>query len=348
MQLKNRIATFCDLGRNLESFIKNYSTNELSPEQKNLLHAIQKAYAQNPWFTEENILFTLSEWVQALNSKNIELWLKKYDFKPKNQRIGIVAAGNIPMVGFHDLLCVLLAGERAQIKLSSKDWALMQYMIDFLRINSKDLHQAIEVVENLHNYDAVIATGSDNTARYFEAYFKNKPHIIRRNRTSIAVLTGEETEAQLELLCHDMLRYFGLGCRNVTKLYIPENYDLNLIFKALYGWRDIINHHKYANNYDYNRAILMMKQIPIMDNGFVLLEENDALFSPIGVVYYEKYRSQEDLNQALPLLEDKIQCLVSENFNSILKTTPLGQAQRPKLWDYADGIDTMEWIMSLK
>ncbi|MGV4460274.1 acyl-CoA reductase [Ornithobacterium rhinotracheale] len=348
MQLKNRVATFCDLGRNLESFIKNHSKNEFSPEQEKLALAIRKASVQNPWFTEENMLFTLSEWAQALSPENIEKWLKNYDFSPKGLTIGIVAAGNIPMVGFHDLLCVLLAGEKAQIKLSSKDQSLMQYMIDFLKTHSEDLNQAIEVVENLHDYDAVIATGSDNTARYFEAYFKDKPHIIRRNRTSVAVLTGDETEEQLRLLCHDMLRYFGLGCRNVTKLYIPENYDLNRIFKALYDWKDIINHHKYANNYDYNRAILMMKQIPIMDNGFVLLEENASLFSPIAVVYYEKYDSDVILNQTLASLQDKTQCLVTENFNTTLTTTPFGQAQRPNLWDYADGIDTMEWIIGLK
>lgn len=348
MQLKNRIATFCDLGRNLESFIKNYSINKITPEQEKLMNSIKEANRQNPWFTVENILFTLKEWEKALTPQKIEKWLENYIFSPRELIIGIVAAGNIPLVGFHDLLCVLLSGERVQIKLSSKDRALMQYMIDFLKTNSEDLNQAIEVVEKLHDYDAVIATGSDNTARYFESYFKDIPHIIRQNRTSVAVLTGEESKDDLKLLCRDMLQYYGLGCRNVTKLYTPEKYDLNHIFEALYDWKDIINHHKYANNYDYNRAILMMKQAPIMDNGFVLLEENSSLFSPISVIYYERYASLEVLNQNLNLLQEKIQCIVSKNFKTNLTTTPLGQAQCPKLWDYADGIDTMEWLIQLK
>lgn len=200
-----------------------------------------------------------------------------------------------------------------------------------------------ESVERLENYDAVIATGSDNTARYFEAYFKKVPNLIRRNRTSVAVLDGSETEKDLEGLAHDMLQYFGLGCRNITKLFLPKGYDIDKIFKALYPWKDIIHHHKYANNYDYFRTIYLMKQLPILENGFVLFKEGENFFSPIATVSYEFYEDKEKLREYLALNEEKIQTIVEKSENGI----PFGHAQQPQLWDYADNVDTLKWLMEL-
>lgn len=347
MHLENRIKTFSLLGLNLESFIKNYNENCLTPAQEEINHILRQAKVKNPWFTIENQLYALAEWSEALKKENLEKWISKYDLSTKNKNIGIVAAGNIPLVGFHDLLSVVLSGNNAIIKLSSNDEILMKYMIHYLYDIAPEFKEIIKITDKLKNYDAVIATGSDNTARYFESYFKDIPHIIRKNRTSVAILTGEETKEDLENLSNDMLRYYGLGCRNVTKLFIPKDYDLNTIFESLFKWKDIINHHKYANNYDYYRTIYLMKQIPIIENGFVLMTEDENLFSPISVIFYERYEELNSLTERLKTIEDKIQCIVSNPINFDLKTINFGEAQSPKLWDYADGIDTINWLNNL-
>ena len=347
MHLENRIRTFSLLGLNLESFIKNYHDDCLTPAQEEIAQTLKLAEIKNAWFTIENQLYALSEWAKALKKENLEQWLSNYNLSTKNKNVGIVAAGNIPLVGFHDLLSVVLSGNNAIIKLSSNDEVLMKYMIHYLYDIAPEFKEIIKITDKLKDYDAVIATGSDNTARYFEAYFKDIPHIIRKNRTSVAVLTGEESPEDLENLSNDMLRYYGLGCRNVTKIYIPKGYDLNTIFEPLFKWKDIINHHKYANNYDYHKAIYLMKQIPITENGFVLMTEDKNLFSPISVIFYEEYDDLNTLVSQLNNLEDKIQCIVSKPINSKLKTVNFGEAQSPKLWDYADGIDTINWLNNI-
>jgi hypothetical protein len=180
----------------------------------------------------------------------------------------------------------------------------------------------------------VIATGSDNTARYFEYYFRTKPHIIRKNRSSIAVLTGNETDDQLIALGKDVFSYFGLGCRNVSKLVVPEGYDFTRPLRLWEVYHDVSNHHKYVNNYDYNKSILLINGTHHFDNGFALLTPNEALVSPISVLYYAT---------SADLASDKIQCIVGSGANYI----PFGTTQEPTLTDYADNVDTLKFLTGL-
>lgn len=344
MQTAKRIESFSVLGNYLESFVNDFDRKDDSEAQEKFNQVLYSSKAKNSWFTIENQLYAIRTWAEALKKENLEKWLEPYaQIESKNKTIGIVAAGNIPMVGFHDILTVLISGNKAQVKLSSKDDILIPYVLDLLFQIEPKFKEQYESVERLENYDAVIATGSDNTARYFEAYFKKVPNLIRRNRTSVAVLDGSETEKDLEGLAHDMLQYFGLGCRNITKLFLPKGYDIDKIFKALYPWKDIIHHHKYANNYDYFRTIYLMKQLPILENGFVLFKEGEDFFSPISTVSYEYYEDKDKLKEHLAQNEEKIQAVVEKSESGI----PFGHAQQPQLWDYADNVDTLKWLMKL-
>lgn len=345
MQTSNRIQAFSDLGHKIGSMIDQYSANHLEQSFEKLSQTLQKSHQQNPWFTIENQLFALKSWAEALTKENLTFWTKNYDLNPMNpMKIGMVAAGNIPMVGFHDILSVLMSGNKVQVKFSSKDELLIPFVLDLLFEIEPNFKNYFESVEKLENYDAVIATGSDNTARYFESYFKHVPNLIRKNRTSVAILEGDETPEELEGLAKDMMQYFGLGCRNVTKVFIPKDYDLDLIFNALFPWKDIIHHHKYANNYDYFRTIYLMKSIPILENGFVLFKQDEGLFSPISTILYEFYEDKEKVLQQLADNENKIQCIVSKDE----KHVDFGKTQEPQLWDYADNVDTLEWLSLLK
>lgn len=345
MQISQRIHAFSVLGSNLESFVNNFDAANSSASQEEFNQKIYQAKARNGWFDIENQLFAISSWAKALTQTNLEKWLSKYEIKDNSQakKIGIITAGNIPMVGFHDILTVMMSGNKAQIKLSSNDSVLIPYVLGFLADIEPQFKNQFEIVEKLQGFDAVIATGSDNTARYFEAYFKDVPHLIRKNRTSIAVLSGNETEAELRGLAQDILQYYGLGCRNVTKLYVPKGYDLDLVFKPIFEWKNVINHHKYANNYDYHKAIYLMKDVDLLENGFLLMKEDEALFSPISTVFYETYEDKNQVLENLKTLEDKIQCIVGHSENQI----PFGKAQAPELWDYADNVDSFDWLVTL-
>ena len=345
MQNSQRIQAFSVLGNNLESFIQDFNNENPSAAQAEFNQKIYLAQSHNAWFDVDNQLFAIDSWAKSLRVDNLNHWLNKYNQPAiKNKKnIGIVTAGNIPMVGFHDILTVILSGNKAQVKLSSHDKILIPYIFDLLIGIEPKFKNQIEFVEKLTNYDAVIATGSDNTARYFENYFQNVPHLIRKNRTSVAVLNGDETQEELQGLAQDMLQYYGMGCRNVTKLYLPYNYDLNQIFKPLFPWKNVINHHKYANNYDYYKAIFLMKNDPIVENGFLLMKEDKGLFSPISTIYYEYYSDESDVLNHLKNVADQIQCVVGNGQNQV----PFGKAQSPELWDYADGVDTMQWLINL-
>jgi hypothetical protein len=258
--------------------------------------------------------------------------------------VALVLAGNIPLVGFHDVLCVLISGHKVMIKLSSKDSVLIPYVLNHLTEIDPGFADKIEYVERLENFDAVIATGSDNSSRYFDFYFGKYPNIIRKNRTSIAVLNGFETEDELKLLGKDVFTYFGLGCRNVSKILAPKGYDFTTILKAWEGYHDISNHHKYRNNYDYQLAIRMVNKEKFFDNGFVILIESEKIVSPIAVLYTEHYDSESHLAEILKAVADKTQCVVG---NKTRKSVKFGQAQLPSLNDYADHIDTMKFLESL-
>jgi hypothetical protein len=255
-------------------------------------------------------------------------------------------AGNIPLVGFHDLLCVLITGHKLIAKLSSQDTVLMKFIGEQLKKINPKFSEQLFFEERLNGVEAVIATGSDNTSRYFEYYFRNIPSIIRKNRTSCAILMGEEPIEELQKLGMDMFSYFGLGCRNVSKIFIPEGYEVSKLLMAWEKYKGVVNHHKYANNYDYQKCLLLMNQTQFYDGGQVLLVESTSLVSPISVVYYEQYKNLEELKGNLQSLEEKIQCIVSAK-GWYPKSIAFGEAQSPQLVDYADNVDTMKFLTGL-
>lgn len=336
MKLEERIKAFNDLGQE----IKNLSIDHFKSLSKKAVH-------QNPWFTNNNVKLALDGICEFLKEDELCKWTSNYNLNPASPKtVGVAMAGNIPLVGFHDYLSILIAGHRLQIKLSSQDDVLLPYLNDLLLTIEPRFADRVGMEERLHDYDAAIATGSDNTGRYFSYYFKHVPHIIRKNRSSCAVLMGEESETELEKLGDDVFSYFGLGCRNVSKIYIPEEYDL---VKPLSVWENFIelaNHNKYANNYNYQRTINLINQKHFYDNGVVLLIESENLVSPISVVFYERYSDQEDLKKRMSKNVDKLQCTVSANawFNGSID---FGKAQLPKVDDYADNVDTLKFLSSL-
>ena len=341
------LKAFDALGRFLTEFCESDALvqNVWHQELKTILG---KAEQQNSWFTQENLRFTLRYWSTVLNKEQIQNWLEKYPEPASNhpKTIAIIMAGNIPLVGFHDFICVILSGNRALAKLSSNDALLLPFLTKFLLHQDPELEDKMAFTqEKLENFDAVIATGSDNTGRYFEYYFSKYPNIIRKNRNSIAVLTGKESPEVLGALGEDIFRYFGLGCRSVSKLMVPKDWDYDAFFNAIYPYRKVIDHHKYANNYDYNKAVFLMSEFKLMDNNFLLLKEDAAFASPIGTLYYEYYDNETALLDRLSTSPEKIQCVVGNS--NLLDTIPFGSTQIPKLDDYADGVDTLAFLMSL-
>jgi len=347
MTLEVRKHAFIQLGIFLNEFI----TEEFSEKNNKLLQELkEKAEASihyNGWFTKENVDFAISQWASALEKENLEKWLEAYPISEKKpKRVAVIMAGNIPLVGFHDFLSVLISGHKILIKQSTNDKQLLPILVEFLIAENAEFKNHIEfTTEKLENYDAVIATGSNNTSRYFEYYFSKVPHIIRKNRNSVAILTGKETEEELKPLGEDIFRYFGLGCRNVSKLYVPEDYDFDTFFKAMYSWNSIIHQHKYANNYDYNKAVYLMSEYKLLDNGFLILKEDNSFSSPIATLYYEKYSSQEELQQILEKEKENLQCVVSQNLKK--DHLAFGKTQHPNLSDYADKVDTLEFLLNL-
>ncbi|WP_053992514.1 acyl-CoA reductase [Mangrovimonas sp. TPBH4] len=352
MNLPERIDAFVKLGDFLSQFAQsdfikkeNIPHNDLFFE--GFKHQINLANEHNGWFTKENIVYALNGWSNSLTKSNIEKWLLKYNFNQESsKKVAIIMAGNIPLVGFHDFVSVLIAGHDVMVKQSSNDKQLLPFLAKYLEFVEPGFKGKISFTEEkLENFDAVIATGSDNTARYFEYYFKDKPSIIRKNRNSVALLTGNETEEELKELSNDIFRYYGLGCRNVSKLFIPKNYDFDAFFQAMYDWNPIINETKYANNYDYNKAVYLMSEFDILENGFLMIKEDENYASPIATVFYEYYDSIEDLKHKLTAEKENIQCIVSNNVTA--GEIPFGQTQNPQLWDYADNVDTIEFLLQI-
>ncbi|HSU51811.1 MAG TPA: hypothetical protein VLJ41_14500 [Segetibacter sp.] len=301
------------------------------------------ANRKNHWFIQEFVEMATSNVVNNfLQQDKLQEWVEAYHVADENKKpatVGIVMAGNIPMVGFHDLLCVFITGHISKIKLSSKDDVLLPHIISLMRNLEPEINSLIQVAENLKGCDAYIATGSNNSGRYFDYYFGKYPNIIRRNRTSIAIIDGTETEEELDKLSDDILSYFGLGCRNVTKLYVPINYDFAALLKALNKYEYYEDFHKYKHNYDYQLALLMMGNKFYMTNGVILLSENETLFTAVSQVNYQFYDRLKELEPVK--LSDDVQCVVGHN------NTPFGESQKPSLFDYADGVDTMKFATSL-
>ncbi len=341
---------FVNLGDFLRSFCEyiNQESHDSLPENKwysIFENEIEVAKHHNGWFTKENCLHAFQQWGAVLTESNLNDWLDAYDVSMNTEKtVALIMAGNIPLVGFHDLLSVLITGNKALIKLSSNDQRLIPLLVDYLKEIEPSLKDSVVFTkEKLSHYDAVIATGSNNTARYFEYYFGKKPNIIRKNRNSIAVLTGEETKEDLLGLGEDIFRYFGLGCRSVSKIFVPKGYDFDTFFKTIFTFQDLINHHKYANNYDYNKAVYLMSEFKILDNGFLILKEDESYSSPIASLFYEYYEDKDILESHLNTEKEKIQCIVSKS--SIENGVLFGETQKPSLSDYADGVDTVEFLL---
>jgi len=341
MNIENQVLGLIKLSTYIKEFLAKNSAdyNDHDTEFELLL---KRSEIENPWFTLENQKFALTEWTHLLTQENINNWLRNYSVSKASKRVGLILAGNIPLVGFHDVIAVVLSGHIPLIKLSSKDKQMLPFLLKKWNEMSDGAVQ-FEFVERLENFDAVIATGSNNTARYLEYYFKNHLSIIRKNRTSVAVLNGEETPEELQLLAEDIFRYFGLGCRNVTRVFIPEDFIIDRLFESFVGFQDIINHHKYANNYDYNRAVYLLNQDKFWDNNFVMMKEDDKLFSPLSVINFSRYSSLEEVKSFIAENEQDIQCIVAKDELG-LDSIPFGEAQHPALDTYADNVDTMKFL----
>lgn len=308
---------------------------------------ISQLHESNSWFKRPQLEFAFKSWSDALTTENLDKWLQPYDMKEEGMKtVALILAGNIPMVGFHDVLTVLISGNKALIKLSSNDQLLIPFLLEYLIAVEPEFTGRIEITKGkLEGFDAVIATGSDNTARYFDYYFGKYPNIIRRNRNSVAVLNGEESRNDLVALGEDIFRYYGLGCRNVSKLFVPRGYNFDAFFGGMFAYKEVLDDDKYANNYDYNKAVFLMSNFNLLDNGFLTIKEDTSYTSPISSVFYEYYDDLEVLAHRLETDREKIQCVVS---NALLpESLPFGTTQIPELWDYADNVDTMKFLLSL-
>lgn len=334
MTLQDRINTISELGLYLR---KNFLEDHFD--------TIKLAIAKNPWFTVKSITNAVLSISDMVEKDMLNAWLNPYTIKEPSasKNVLIIMAGNIPLVGFHDLLSVIIMGHNPVIKLSSNDNVLMPLIINIFIDLSPSNYNQIKFINEVkgRSFDAVITTGTDNSANYFKYYFKDAKRIIRKNRRSIAILDGSENSLQIKGLANDIFMYYGLGCRNVSKIYLPVGYDLNILFKSFYLHKHVIEHKKYGNNYDYNKAIYLMGNNKLIENGFILLKEDSSLYSPVAMLYYEYYDDINDVHSFIDKNIDKIQCIVSKN------NIPFGNTQKPKLWDYADGVDTIDFLKQL-
>lgn len=322
----------------------------LSEKDERLDAYVHRTSVTNPWFTKENIYQAIDNVVHAfLDADELTNWIGRYQpvYPEKPLDIGLVMAGNIPLVGFHDLICVLVSGNRAQIKLSEND----KYLIPFLQKKLEEIKpsvaQRIRIVDRLKNFDAVIATGSDNAAMHFASYFAQYPHIIRKNRNAIAVLNGTETAEELRNLGRDVFHYFGLGCRNVSKIYVPKDYNFESLLESFSLYRHLAEHTKYRNNLDYNAAIYILNKVPHFSIPNLMLLEDDNIISRIGCLHYSYYQDIKLVEVELAERHDEIQCVVSKIDTLGTGAVPFGQTQKPSLTDYADGVDTMQFLTTL-
>ncbi|MBC7607019.1 MAG: acyl-CoA reductase [Burkholderiales bacterium] len=352
MSQNDKKKSFIELGKFLGQFSQNETTKNPAVLNNDLFFdafddLIKLSQSHNGWYTPEQVYFAIASWSAALTEENFKTWLSSYHFenvKPKT--VGLILAGNIPLVGFHDFLSVIMAGHKVMVKTSSNDQHLLPFLAKYLIVVLPELEAHIEFVEGkLESFDAVIATGSNNTSRYFDYYFKDKPSIIRKSRNSVAILNGQESKTQMVALGEDVFRYFGLGCRNVSKIFVPKDYNFDLFFNGMFAYQDVILYEKYANNYDYNKAVFLMSNFKLLDNEFLIIKEDPSYASPISSIFYEFYDSIAALKIKLENDKDQIQCVVSNHL--IDKSIPFGTTQQPALWDYADEVDTLKFLISI-
>lgn len=351
MLLEKRINAFAELGK----FLSQFSQEKMEQKDGVLLNdlffdavklQVNRASEFNSWFTKDNVLYALKSWTKLLNVKILSEWTSAYNLENTSPKtIAVIMAGNIPLVGFHDFLSVLISGHHIKVKQSSNDKHLLPLLAKYLEYVEPEFKGSIHFTEGkLTEFDATIATGSNNTARYFEYYFGNKPHIIRTNRNSVAVLTENDSAEDLKGIGEDIFRYFGLGCRSVSKLYVPKDYNFDAFFNAIFEHKNIINYKKYENNYDYNKAIYLMSEFDILENGFFMVKEDTSYSSPIATAFYEFYDDLESLKLKLESDKEHIQCVVS---NTLENTVKFGETQQPSLTDYADGVDSLAFLSKL-
>ena len=337
MKLSARIDAFSKLGIELQR-LTHSELKSLAATAKN----------ENPWFVEESVLLAIKGVEVLLEKDRLTSWAHCYFPEPMHPlTIGVAMAGNIPMVGFHDFLCVLISGHRLKAKPSSQDTVLLKYLKARLEEIEPRFKDFIQFAENLKEVDAIIATGSDNTARYFEYYFRKIPHLIRKNRASCAVIVGEEPEEEFVKLGQDVFSYFGLGCRNVSKIYVPMEFEFDHLIESWKPFEELMNQHKYANNYDYQKSVLLLNKERFYDAGFVLVKESQQFVSPIATVYFERYRDQPEIKEKMKQLNSKLQVIVSAQ-GWFAGSLPFGRAQFPEVGDYADNIDTMKFLLEVK
>lgn len=347
MERNEIIKGFSQLGKLMQQLGANqewpgFASGVTEEEYLKLNTIINRQISYNGWFTKENVRKSLSALGGLLNEDGLSEWSKNYGFSKKPKDIALIMAGNIPLVGFHDFLCALVSGNRAVCKLSSDDKTLLPALGEILINFVPELKNRIVFsTGRLGNIEAVIATGSNNSLKYFEQYFGKYPHIFRKNRTSVAVISGNESKEDFQRLGDDIFSYFGLGCRNVSHLIIPEDFQLDRFFEGIFEHSDVVNNNKYGNNYDYNKAVYLMNQHALLDNNFVLLRESDDLFSPLAMLHYHRYKKISEVESYLENHREDIQVIVGQSHVSF------GEAQHPGLSDYADGVDVMEWLSSL-
>ncbi|WP_312789655.1 acyl-CoA reductase [Sphingobacterium sp.] len=335
MTKQQRINAFVKLGE------------QLLKQPEDLTQIVQLARHKNPWYTIQYVEKAIRAISSNLTAERLNQWLSPYPDITSPKTVGLILAGNIPLVGFHDILSVLISGFQAKIKVSSDDAGLTTYVLNLLKEIEPDFGAAFEIVDKLKDFELVIATGSDNTSRYFDYYFGTKPHIIRRNRNSVAVISGKESTEQLQALGHDIFDYFGLGCRSVSKLLIPKNYEIAHFFEGIDSFKEITEHYKYTNNYDYNKSIYLINGDKHFDNGFLLLKEDQRTASPLAVVYYEEYESIAAVEENLNKQQENIQCIVTELPLHVQSPVfHLGESQCPALDDYADGVNTLDFLFA--
>lgn len=349
LSLSKRIFAFSKLSSLIKLNLA-YNKHDEDPNAESFNQMLDDSFYQNQWFTPANSRFALTEIAEWLCQQNLQNWVSKYSVfeeELNSQRVGIIMAGNIPLVGFHDLLCVLVSGHKAVIKLSNQDRVLINWLLQKLIIIEPEFQDKICIEENLvKNLEAVIATGSDNSSRYFDYYFSKYPNIIRRHRNSVAVIAGDETKEEIGLIANDIFQYFGLGCRNVSKIFVPKGYDFEMFFESIEQFSKTLEHTKYFNNYEYNKAIFLINKVEHLDNGFLLVTKNSSMHSPVGVLYYDEYSEIDQVEEILKREQEKIQCVVSKIAKNE-QWIKVGEAQHPSLSEYADNVDTMIFLKTL-
>jgi len=359
ISLEKRISSFSRLGSAflVIANVLESPEAESSSEHMDLFNIQRQCTVMNPWFSKANIAFAFRNWSYLLNEKSLSEWLMSYKLSPgfdnQARSIAVINAGNIPLVGFHDFLSILITGNRYIAKNASDDKLLLPFVADLLINYEPEFKNYIQFADRLSDFEAVIATGSNNSSRYFEYYFGKHPHVIRKNRNGVAIFDGEDTKNFLNELGDDVFRFYGLGCRNVSKLYVPDGYDFDEFFKSMYDRSEVMQHNKYMNNFEHHNAVLLLKQIPFLQNGFLILMENKAFASPVAVLNYEYYSDPAELKKHLIENRENIQCIVSASQD--LKTdaelksiiVDSGKTQLPGLSDYADGVDTINFLLEL-